>query len=150
MAIAITIISILAITVAAWVIRKTAKLNICPICAGVSLTWLWMLLGLWFGKLPPGDYRLLVAVLLGGTVVGSMSKLEQSIKPKFVLIWKTIFTVSGFLAAHGLLGGDWLVVAAGIVLASIATLIFKVRKVKTDGSESEQVERLKQEMKNCC
>lgn len=150
MAIAITIISILTITVVVWVIRKTAALNICPICAGVSLTWLWILLGLWFGKLPTGDYRLIAAMLLGGTVVGSMSKLEQSVKPKFVLIWKTIFTVSGFLAADGLLSGDWLVVAAGIALAAIFTLIFKARKVKIDKSESEQVEKLKNKMKNCC
>ena len=147
MMIAITVASIIVITTSAWVVRKIIKWNLCPICAGVAGTWAWLLVAHFWG------YRIdLVApaILMGGTVVGVMSKLEKLIEPKFILVWKTVFVASGFWAAYSLITGNWSVVVMGIILAVIVTLAGKMQKIKLTKPETEQVKELKNKMKNCC
>ncbi|MEK7208901.1 MAG: hypothetical protein AAB677_01430 [Patescibacteria group bacterium] len=146
----IAIASILIITFAVWLIGEKLSLKICPICAGVSLTWFWLWLGWQLEKLPVADYQLPTAILMGGTVVGLMAKLESVIKPKFVLFWKTIFVVSGFSAVSGLLAGNWLAVAAGIILAAVTTLGCQARATEPEKQNSKIAEDLKEKMKNCC
>ena len=77
MIILITIISILFFSLTAFVLRKYLNLKICPLCAGVSLSWLWMLLGIWFGLLPIEKYQLMTAMLMGGSIIGIVNKLEE-------------------------------------------------------------------------
>ncbi|HEY4524341.1 MAG TPA: hypothetical protein VJL36_01090 [Candidatus Paceibacterota bacterium] len=144
------VISILIITATVWLATKKSAFKICPICAGVSLTWMWLLVGLWSGKLAPIDYQLPTAVLMGGTVVGLMAKLESKIKPKLAMLWKTIFIVSGFSAAASLLAGDWLVGAAGIILAMVATLALKTTPAEMEKQTSTATKELEEKMKNCC
>jgi hypothetical protein len=76
----IAIISILIIVFAVWLINKKLPIKICPICAGVSLTWLWMLLGMGYGMLSIEKYQLVTAILMGGSVVGITNKLEEKYK----------------------------------------------------------------------
>ena len=147
MMIAITIASILVITTSAWVVRKIIKWNLCPICAGVAGTWAWLLAAHFWG------YRIdlvVPAILMGGTVVGVMSKLEKLIEPKFILVWKTVFVISGFLVANSLITGRWLMAVTVIIFAVIVTLAGKMQKIELAKSETEQVKELKNKMKNCC
>ncbi|OGI66227.1 hypothetical protein A3A95_02190 [Candidatus Nomurabacteria bacterium RIFCSPLOWO2_01_FULL_39_18] len=76
----IAIISILLIVSVIWFVNKKLSIKICPICAGVSLTWLWMLLGMGYGLLSVEKYQLVTAVLMGGSVVGITNKLEEKYK----------------------------------------------------------------------
>ena len=69
------IISILLIVSVIWFVNKKLSIKICPICAGVSLTWLWMLLGMGYGLLSVEKYQLVTAVLIGGSVVAISNKL---------------------------------------------------------------------------
>ena len=48
----------------------TSLRKICVVCAGVSLTWLTLSFLILLGLVPATDYLVLVALLLGGTVVG--------------------------------------------------------------------------------
>jgi len=139
MIITITIVSTIIITVIAWMVKKTIKRNLCPICVGVSLTWLWLLIGQWSGQLRAADYQLPTAILMGGTVVGLMSKLEKFITPRLILVWKTAFVISGFLTMYSLLTGGWLIFTTGIILALVVTLVSLPR--------SKEIE---EKMKNCC
>ena len=143
----IAILSILIITLAVWLVNKKLPIQVCPVCAGVFLTWLWMFIGMFLGKLSIANYQLPISVLMGGTVVGLMSKLEQFINPKFVLIWKVVFVVSGFTAVYSLITNQWGIFAIGVIVDIVATFIFK-----TYGAEKENLnlKELKEKIKNCC
>ena len=73
----IAIISILLITLAVWGINKKLPIQICPICAGVTLTWLWMFLGMWFGFISVSRYEFLTAVLMGASIGGIVTELKK-------------------------------------------------------------------------
>ena len=139
----ITLTSIITITLLAWIGNRTLPLpfSICPICAGVAGTWLW-LMGAHFL-----DYQInliIPAMLMGGTVVGVMSKLERFIEPKFVLVWKTIFVASGFLAVNSLIMNQWLGLGLGVIIALTLTLSFKFRKIKLGKQTADQIKELEQ------
>ena len=147
MLIIVAITSVLSLTVLVWLANRQLPFQICPICAGVSGTWIWLMVAYFLG------YQIVLTIparLLGGWVVGAMSKLERFVQPKFVLVWKTIFVVSGFLAANGLLTGNWPMVVGGIILASIATLTGRTRPGKIGEQKSEPIKDLEKKMKNCC
>ena len=76
----IAISSIVVITITAWALNKILPVKICPICAGVSLTWLWMLFGMGYGLLLVDKYQLITAVLMGGSVIGITNKLSEKYK----------------------------------------------------------------------
>ena len=143
----ITIISIAVLTLLVWSFRRITELKICPICAGVALTWLWLLAGMLAGKLSVISYQLPIAILMGGTVVGAMSKLEQFIRPNLVLVWKTFFVLFGFYAVWSLLSSNWLMFSVVIILGTTSTLTLTKREKKLG---SEQVKELKEKMSNCC
>ncbi|KKQ34233.1 MAG: hypothetical protein US50_C0056G0001 [Candidatus Nomurabacteria bacterium GW2011_GWB1_37_5] len=143
----ITIISIAVLTLLVWSFRRITELKICPICAGVALTWLWLLAGMLAGKLSVISYQLPIAILMGGTVVGAMSKLEQFIRPNLVLVWKTFFVLFGFYAVWSLLSSNWLMFSVVIILGTTSTLTLIKREKKLG---SEQVKELKEKMSNCC
>ncbi len=74
------ILSILILTCVVWVLNKKLPFQICPICAGVSLTWLWMLFGMGLGFLSVEKYQMVIAILMGGSVIGIVNKLEEKWK----------------------------------------------------------------------
>src|SRR3990167_9616430 len=71
------IISILLVTLAVWGINKKLPIKICPICAGVSLTWLWMLGGMWLGLLSVSRYEFLAAILIGASIGGIVTEIKK-------------------------------------------------------------------------
>ena len=73
----IAISSILFFTLVVWVINKKSSIQICPICAGVMLTWLSMLLGMWFGLLSVSRYEILTAILMGASIGGIVTELKK-------------------------------------------------------------------------
>jgi len=87
---------------------------------------------------------------MGGTVVGAMSKLEKFIKLDFILLWKTIFVISGFLAAYSLINTDWAMFAIGVILAVVITIFLKTRGVGQEKQELKKTKELEEKMKKCC
>ena len=73
----IAILSILILTLLVWVINKKLPIQICSICAGVTLTWLWMLSGMWLGFLSVSRYEFLTAVLMGASIGGIVTELKK-------------------------------------------------------------------------
>src|SRR3989304_3160450 len=144
------IVSILIITLAVWLVNKKLPFKICPICAGVALTWLWLLIGMLAGNLSATSYQLPIAILMGGTVVGLMSKLEKFIKPNFGLLWKTVFVISGFSAFYSLITNKWLFFTIAAFLALVATFSFKKRRIESEKEKTEQAKELEEKMKKCC
>mgnify|MGYP001562731936 CR=1 FL=1 len=73
----IAILSILVFTLLVWVVNKKLSIQICSICAGVSLTWLWMIFGMGFGFLPVSEYEFLTAILMGASIGGIVTELKK-------------------------------------------------------------------------
>lgn len=133
------------IACAVWLVNKKTKKKFCPICAGVVFTWLWLLIGVFLGFLAVDKYQLITGILMGGTIVGAMSKLEKLIEQKFILIWKTLFTISGFMMVYGLLSIDWTFFLVSAILIIIFTFVFKTKEISVEINKE-----IEEKMKNCC
>jgi hypothetical protein len=143
----IAISSILFLTLTIWLANKKLPVQVCPICAGTTLTWLWIFAGLSTGKLSTADFQMPLAILAGGTVVGAMSKLEAKIKTESMLVWKTLFVMSGFGAVYGLVSGKWALIIGGVILNAVITLVFKKPISKANNGSTKELE---EKMKGCC
>ena len=159
MEIIIAAVSILLITGMVWAIKKTfaekffanAAKWICPLCLGVLSTWLGFLVAHYLGRTI--DLQI-VAIMMGGSVVGFTYYLEKKIESaRFMNTWKTIFVVTGFLAVYYLLKENWpWLIAAGIIeTVSIAVIVGLGRGGGKDKNKSsDSVARLKKQMEDCC
>ena len=155
MIIIFTLISIWALTGLAYIVRRFTPLKVCPICAGVSLTWVWMLVATLTGQLPITDYRLPIAILMGGSVVGLAYQIEKHLVSRkaswgTLLLWKTLFIPVGFAAIWGVLAQTWWLALAGVVACGVLTWAFLRRPAPLRGEEKQKVAALEKEMENCC
>lgn len=73
----IAILSVLVFTVTIWALNKKLPVQICPICAGVTLTWVWMLYGMWSGILSVPKYEFITAIFMGASVGGIVAELKK-------------------------------------------------------------------------
>lgn len=160
----IAIVSIVGITGLVWLVGKVLPFRVCPICAGVSGTWLWMLVASLL------EYQIdlvIVAMLLGGSVVGIAYQLEKRLvsapsesrgaSASRLLLWKALFIPAGFVSAYSLVVSQWVVLAGSAGFAGILALVFlkdsgKQHSInKTESlEEGLSVEELKKKMENCC
>ncbi|MEX2029219.1 MAG: hypothetical protein WD963_01930 [Candidatus Paceibacterota bacterium] len=71
------ILSILILTILVWVLNRKLPTQVCSVCAGVTLTWLWILVGMWFGLLSIAKYEFVVAVLMGASIGGMVTEIKK-------------------------------------------------------------------------
>ena len=142
----ITILSIAVITGAAWLAGGVLPFKVCPICAGVSGTWLWMLVLSFLG------YEIdlvVVAMLMGGSVIGIAYQLEKKLPAgKSALLWKVLFIPVGFVVAYSAITLQWGMAAGSAGLAGALSYLFLRSPGKNE--QGGKVEELKQKMENCC
>ncbi len=150
----ITTISIFIISGGVWTARKIwPEFKVCPVCAGVSGTWIWILIGIWIGLLDVGSWGLVVAMLAGGSVVGIAYQLEKRIGPERGMAWKMFFIPTGFVAVYGAISTGWLLLFISAAVISFLLLIFlkKPNNIKKANEKDEGgVDHLEKEMENCC
>ncbi len=136
----ITLFLIPGITGLVWLINKFLPFRVCPVCAGVTGTWMLLFLARLAGF--PIDNTIL-ALLMGGTAVGIAYRHPS-------LLFKTIAISLGFVIGYGIVTNQ--LVMAGITI--LAYLIFaglfflKNSPVKKETKAS--VEIFKKQMENCC
>ncbi len=140
--------SILTITAAVWLVNKILPRHICPICVGVSGTWILMLAGVLTGFLPLESFRLPIGVLMGGSVVGIAYQIDKLLPANRSLLWKTLFIPLGFALAQSVILGLW--IWAGILLAVEVILPIFFVFWKNHRTESGKVKFLEEQMKKCC
>lgn len=151
MSIIIATISILVITGFVWSMKRLLRLRVCPICAGVSLTWLWMLAGVLTNQLPITNYQLPIAILMGGSVVGIAYQLEKRLPMgRSALFWKTLFIPAGFVAVYSLLAFSWIIFGAMVVILIFLALIFLRRISLHPQEENSKIKELEKKMEKCC
>lgn len=150
MFIAITAISILTITSAIWLMNRVLPFKICPICAGVSSTWLWMLAAKFLGY----EIEMIVpAILMGGSVVGIAYQIEERLSAnRSPLLWKTLFIPAGFIAVYSLLLSWWSVFIAAAIFAAVLIVKFTKgdRSGMTKSKQNQKVKELKKKLNDCC
>jgi len=158
MAIVIVVASIFVLTGVAWAANKILPFRFCPICVGVSGTWIWMLVGMEIGTLPITNYQLPVALLMGGTVVGLAYQLEKRLPAgddrwQTPLLWKMLFIPTGFFGAYSLLVASRSLSTAAAVLLAVIVAVFFYRGTRVGGppsKETKTVAELEKKMKQCC
>lgn len=147
----VALASIGAITALAWLVRRAVLPRLCPLCAGVSATWIGLLVA--HGAGLEVDLRL-PAILLGGSVVGLAGGGERALAgraPGGVLVWKTAFVGIGFATAYALLLAAW--VPAGLGGAALAGLLGGPRlatRKRAPTAPTAGQSRVLAELKNCC
>ncbi len=141
----IATISILGITVFVWLANRVLAFRVCPICAGVAGTWLWMLAARLLGyEIDP----IALALLMGGSVVGIAYQIEKRLsQSRSPLLWKTLFIPTGFIGAYGLLMQWW-----GVLLVSLTFLALVVYAFLSTHKNAQKgvIKELEEKMKNCC
>ena len=160
MLIAITISSILGITLLMWCANRILPFRVCPICAGVLGTWV----GLIIVYLSGHTIDLAVpALLMGGSVVGIVYQFEKKLpEGKSPLLFKTFLIPAGFIAAYSILAQWWSVFLVALIFLLGMSFIFlspkrnlnsrKEAATAPEGNKSHSLKReeLENKMKNCC
>lgn len=150
MFIAISTISILTITCLLWLLNRILPFKICPICAGVAVTWLWILTGIYFSLLDAEGWKLIAAIAMGGSVVGVAYQIEKRLPPnRSLLLWKTFFITAGFAAVYSLISFWW----AGLIVAATLLAVFILKflaEPQGRAAKNKRVEELENKMKDCC
>ena len=147
MLITVAIVSILGLTGCVWLLNKIWPFQICPICAGVAGTWLWLLAANFLGY----EIDLTIpALLMGGSAVGLAYQIEKRLPPsRPPLLWKTLFIPAGFIAAYSVLTQWWVAFLMSLAFLVIIAFIFLYPQKKRD-IRKETVAELESKMKICC
>lgn len=153
MPLSITLASILFITGAMWLLNRWIRfVRICPICAGVCGTWLVTLSGILLGFLSESEWMPLVAMGMGGSVVGITYQLEKFLPSyRSPLIWKTTFIPLGFVIVYAVVNQQWILIPLPLALLCMIAYIrldFSVDQSKHTANT--KVEDLEKKMKSCC
>lgn len=139
-------------TLLAFLFNKVTRWQICPICAGVSLTWLTLTTLMLSGLLASSFYFLVTGMLMGGTVVGIAFQGEKRFKwARNIFYWKMPITVIGFIIAYLLLVNmSWTTVIIELII--LGTLIYFLFLQPSGGKSSlgRNVSELEKKLEDCC
>lgn len=142
----IATISILGITALVWLANRVRIFRVCPICAGVAGTWLWMLAARALGYEVDS---IALAMLMGGSVVGIAYQMEKRLpQGRSPLLWKSLFIPASFVAAYGAISSWWILFVVTAILLVI--LAWKFVEKPHNSVRNKKVEELEKKMKNCC
>jgi hypothetical protein len=104
--------SILGLTLIFAFLHRARIVTVCPICAGVVITWFVGVIGLYINQTWADP--LLIAILLGA----SLGALADKYGSKFGLVWKTLMVLLGLPAVYYIVQRKlWL--GLGLVVALI-------------------------------
>jgi hypothetical protein len=127
---------------------KIWKIKICPICVVVSGTWILLLILRYFGQ--PIDLTL-IALLMGGSVVGIAYTLEKKLPAgRSGMAWKFISIVGGFILVYGVLSAWWVLMSVGAIGAVVAGVVFLRAGKASPVADSKPAKELEDKMKQCC
>ena len=92
----------------------------------------------------------IVAMLMGGSVVGIAYQLEKRLSAgRSPLLWKTLFIPLGFIAVYGVVSSWWNAAVSSLAVLGLLSWVFvMVRPSKAQSTQ--KVEDLKKKMENCC
>lgn len=119
--------------------------KVCPICAGVAGTWLWMLITYFIQ--PDSIHPLWLGILMGGSVIGTMYQIDKRLAG--VMAWiiiKPLWVATGFGVVASLIGQQWSWLSLGFVILAVLGVIIVMTLLSPPKNTSKILEKLK----NCC
>ena len=131
------IISIFIVTIIFWGLHKGRIVTVCPICAGVLITWIGGIASLYYGASLGNP--MIVAILMGA----SMGALADKYGARFGLLWKSAVVLIGLPAIYMLVQKSFW---AGLGL--VATIA--VYTAYLHNTNKPKIERKKDLFKECC
>ena len=147
------ILLVLVITLIAVALNKLLPFKICPICAGISGSWLILTAGILLARWS-GGYMLPIAMLMGGTVVGIAFQGEAKFNwaKKGIYMWKAPVIILGMPVAYWLFQNMSLTtLAVEILILSVLIYFFFIRSSHAGKNiDGHHVVELEDKMKNCC
>lgn len=145
---AFALVSLFALTIAASFAARVLRVSVCPVCAGVAGTWLWMLAAREAGILAADPA--IVAALLGGSAVGITQSIHSRLPPgRSPQFWKALLLAGGFTLAYALALGHWMLAAAAAAQFAL-TAALALRRDRGPRRDEEAIALLEERMKKCC
>lgn len=143
----LAMLSILGLTLAAWLVRRMVRAELCPVCFGVAGTWLWMIVARAGGVAVD---QTMLAVLMGGSAVGVAQWLGDRLPAgRSVLLWKALAIPVGAAAAYGAVTAQWTLAAIAALLLAVVAMYFGANRRGTPVDEK-TISELEERMKKCC
>lgn len=137
----IAIVSIIVLYVVSLFVHSVTRWRFCALCVSVSLTWLWLLVAYFLGRV---DDVLLIGTLMGGSAVGLMYMLVRRLPERFSL-FRLPYLVSMVALVYAVLGGrlgESVLVALALLWATaIGIYLFRT---------NHRVARIAQKIIACC
>jgi len=139
--------SMLALTALGWLARRATRVPLCPVCIGVSGTWLGLVVARAMGtQVDPA----VLGILIGASVLGiTQWQAERLPGGRSALLWKVLGLATGFAAAYAIVAEQWLLAAVGLAAFALAAALFR-RSPQAHRRASEAVSRLEERLKQCC
>lgn len=129
------------------------KIKICPICAGVSSTWLILTAGILLGVLSATNYLLPITIMMGGSVVGISYQAEKRFAWASALSGKVLVVAPGFMLVYlFILNMSWPTLVVELMALLILAYLFFLRIPEGDKKTpaSTEVQELEKKMEECC
>lgn len=131
------LISIALFTLIFWGLHKARLVSVCPICAGVVITWVGGIIALsletsWANPL-------MIGILIGASIGALVTKYGSTLG----LLWKSLVTVLGVASVYLLLQKQFWLGLALIAVIVILTIIYRPKK-------NTSTEVKKDLFENCC
>lgn len=156
MEIFITTASIIFITGFIWLLNKLLPLKICPICVGISGTWLLILFGIYLGWLEADSWKLIAAIAMGGTVTGIAYQGEKRFDwaAKSIFYFRVPVILIGFIFVWWAVNNlSWQALILWVIILAAVTYIYFISpalKIFSESGDPRKVEELRKKMEDCC
>jgi uncharacterized membrane protein YfbV (UPF0208 family) len=156
--ISIAIASVLAIAGVAFALQRTVpSLNpkrarwFCPVCIGVSMSWLWVLVGSHGGWLTDPNWITVAAILIGGSAAGIADRLSQDLAEQQRMPAKLAIITVGIIIAFAAVR-SWIGVAVAVVavIAVALTLAQRGRWPGASAPSAQTTDELTKKLEQCC
>ncbi len=146
---------VLIITIIAWLINKMLPFGICPICAGVSGTWLLLLVGVLLNYVSMESYGSVITLFMGGTIVGIAYQGEKRFKwaQGNIAKFRVPVMLVGFLLAYCALSSiSWITFGVEVAVLGLVTYLYFVMPAIATRRVGDQTKtrEIEERLKDCC
>lgn len=131
---------------------KKLEIKICPVCAAVSFIWLLISVGITAGLLESENWKLIMAIAMGGTAVGIAFQAEKRFGWHSPIIKLGVITI-GFILAYFAISNIslWVLIFEAVIILVLGYLFF-IFGIDSNVSigDPKKIKELEEKMKNCC